>query len=48
LHKAFRLLRSPRLNTAQALEKIEAEVGRCPEVEEVVRFIQSSERGVVK
>jgi UDP-N-acetylglucosamine acyltransferase len=48
LHKAFRLLRSPRLNTTQALEKIEAEVGRCPELEEVVRFIHSSERGVVK
>jgi UDP-N-acetylglucosamine acyltransferase len=47
LHKAFRLLRSPRLNTTQALEKIEAELGRCPELEEVIRFIHSSERGVV-
>ena len=48
LHKAFRLLRSPRLNTAQALEKIAAEVESCREVDELVRFIQSSERGVVK
>jgi len=48
LHKAFRLLRSPRLNTAQALEKIQAEIEPCPEVAEVVRFVQSSERGVVK
>ena len=48
LHKTFRLLRSPRLNTSQALEKIAAEVESCAEVEAVVRFIQSSERGVVK
>jgi UDP-N-acetylglucosamine acyltransferase len=48
LHKTFRLLKSPRLNTTQALEKIASEVETCREVEEVVRFIQSSERGVIK
>ena len=48
LHKAFRLLKSSKLNTAQALEKIEAEVERCDELAEVVRFIQSSERGVIR
>ena len=48
LHQAFRLLKSSKLNTAQALEKIEAEVERCDELAEVVRFIQSSERGVIR
>jgi UDP-N-acetylglucosamine acyltransferase len=47
LHKAFRLLKSRRLNTAQALEKIEAEIEPCPELAELVRFIQSTERGVI-
>jgi UDP-N-acetylglucosamine acyltransferase len=48
LHKAFRLLKSPRLNTTQALEKIAAEIEPSPELAELVRFIQSSERGVIK
>ena len=48
LHKAFRLLKSPRLNTTQALDRIAAEIEPSPEVSELVRFIQSSERGVIK
>ncbi len=47
LHKAFRLLASNKLNTAQAVERIGAEVEPCEEVAELVRFIQSSERGVI-
>lgn len=48
LHHAFRLLLSARLNTTQAVERIRAEVRDSPEVEELVRFIETSERGVVK
>jgi UDP-N-acetylglucosamine acyltransferase len=48
LHHAFRLLLASKLNTAQALERIRAEVGDVPEVAELVRFIETSERGVVK
>ena len=48
LHHAFRLLLSSRLNTTQALEKIREEIQGSPEVEELVRFIETSERGVVK
>ena len=48
LHHAFRLLLSSRLNTTQALEKIREEIQGSPEVEELVRFIEASERGVVK
>ena len=48
LHHAFRLLLSSKLNTTQALEKIREEIQGSPEVEELVRFIESSERGVVK
>src|ERR1700730_11113291 len=48
LHHAFYLLLSAKLNTAQALERIRAEIKKSPEVDELVRFIETSERGVVK
>jgi UDP-N-acetylglucosamine acyltransferase len=48
LHHAFHLLLSAKLNTTQALERIDAEISDSAEVAELVHFIQSSTRGVVK
>ena len=48
LHHAFHLLLSAKLNTSQAVEKIRQEIHGVPEVDELVSFIESSERGVVK
>ena len=48
LHHAFRLLLASKLNTTQALARIRAEIADTPEVAELVRFIETSERGVVK
>jgi UDP-N-acetylglucosamine acyltransferase len=48
LHKAFRLLAKSGLNTRQAVERISAEVKMGPEIEELLAFIASSERGFVK
>src|SRR5437667_2780689 len=48
LHHAFHLLLSSKLNTAQALEQIRAEVKDSNEVNELVHFIETSKRGVVK
>ena len=48
LHHAFHLLLSARLNTTQAVERIREEIRDVPEVEEVVQFVESSTRGVVK
>jgi UDP-N-acetylglucosamine acyltransferase len=48
LHKAFRLLTKSALNTAQAVERIRAELEPSAEVEELLAFIDSSERGFVK
>jgi len=48
LHHAFHLLLSARLNTTQALARIRAEIKDSPETEELVRFIEESQRGVVK
>ncbi len=48
LHKAFRILTRAGLNTSQAIERIRAEVPASAEVDELIAFIQSSERGVIK
>ena len=48
LHHAFRLLLASRLNTTQALSAIREEIKDSTEVEELVRFIEASRRGVVK
>jgi UDP-N-acetylglucosamine acyltransferase len=48
LHHAFHLLLSSKLNTAQAIERIREEIKNNPEVDELLRFVESSQRGVVK
>lgn len=48
LHHAFHLLLSSRLNTTQAIERIRAEIKDSNEVDELVRFVESSVRGVIK
>ena len=48
LHHAFRLLLASKLNTTQALEAIRREIHDSPETEELVRFIETSQRGIVK
>jgi UDP-N-acetylglucosamine acyltransferase len=48
IHHAYRLLLASKLNTSQALEKLKAEADRGEDVEMLIRFIESSERGVIK
>ena len=48
LHHAYHLLLNAKLNTTQAVEKIETEISGCEEVSYLVEFIKSSTRGVVK
>ena len=48
LQKAFKMLFFLRLNTSQALEKIQAEVEMTPEVRTLVSFVQNSPRGIIK
>lgn len=48
LHHAFHLLLNARLNTSQALQAIHQEIKDSTEVDELVRFIETSERGVIK
>jgi UDP-N-acetylglucosamine acyltransferase len=48
LRRAFHLLYRENLNTTQALERIEAELGGREEVREIVEFVKTSERGILK
>jgi UDP-N-acetylglucosamine acyltransferase len=47
LKRMWRLLRDPKLNTSRAIERITAELGGQEDVDLVLEFISSSQRGVV-
>ena len=48
LHKAFRLLTRAGLNTTQAVQRIISEIPPSHEVNELLDFIRTSERGFIK
>jgi UDP-N-acetylglucosamine acyltransferase len=48
LHHAFHLLLSSKLNTTQSLNRIREEITESREVDELVHFIETSKRGVIK
>ena len=48
IHHAYRVLLASKLNTSQALEKLKAEADAGEDVEMLIRFIETSERGVIK
>jgi UDP-N-acetylglucosamine acyltransferase len=48
LQTAFRLLLRSKLNTNQALSEMRASLAESADVAELVRFIETSERGIVK
>jgi UDP-N-acetylglucosamine acyltransferase len=47
LKRAYRLLFRSDLNVTQAIERAQTELEALPEVQELVRFVEASERGVV-
>jgi UDP-N-acetylglucosamine acyltransferase len=48
IQHAFHVLLAEKLNTSQALERLESEANLTDEVRDLVEFIRSSERGVIK
>jgi UDP-N-acetylglucosamine acyltransferase len=48
IKNAFRVLLAAKLNTSQALERIEREVEQTDDVRTLVEFIRTSERGIAK
>jgi UDP-N-acetylglucosamine acyltransferase len=47
LHHAYKVLLASKLNTSQALEKLKNETDRGEDVDSLIKFIESSERGVI-
>ncbi len=48
LQTAFRLLTHSKLNTSQAIARIQEEIPQTSELQELLEFIHSSKRGVIK
>ncbi len=48
IEKIFKMLFFSKLNTTQALEKIESEIEIIPETQVIIDFVKSSKRGMVK
>ncbi|MGA8154391.1 MAG: acyl-ACP--UDP-N-acetylglucosamine O-acyltransferase [Terriglobales bacterium] len=48
IHHAYKVLLASKLNTSQALEKLKSEPERGEDVDLLIRFIEESERGVIK
>jgi UDP-N-acetylglucosamine acyltransferase len=48
LHHAYRVLLASKLNTSQAIEKLRNDGDLGEDVETLIRFIESSKRGVIK
>jgi len=48
LQKAFRLLSRSKMNTTQALAKMKETLGDSSDVQELIQFIESAKRGIVK
>jgi UDP-N-acetylglucosamine acyltransferase len=48
IHNAYRIIYQSGLNTTEALLKIEEELPKCKEIDYIVDFIRSSERGIIR
>jgi UDP-N-acetylglucosamine acyltransferase len=48
IHHAYKILLASKLNTSQALERLKSEPELGEDVEMLIRFIEASERGVIK
>jgi UDP-N-acetylglucosamine acyltransferase len=48
IHHAYKVLLGSKLNTSQAVEKLKGEANAGQDVQMLIRFIEGSERGVIK
>lgn len=48
LREAYRIVYRAKLNTAQAVERLQAELGDWPEVRALIEFITTSKRGIIR
>ena len=48
IHHAYKILLASKLNTTQALERLKSETDRTEDIDLLIRFIESSTRGIIK
>jgi UDP-N-acetylglucosamine acyltransferase len=48
IHHAYKVLLASKLNTSQALEKLKSEPDRGADIDALIKFIEASDRGVIK
>jgi UDP-N-acetylglucosamine acyltransferase len=48
IKEAFRLIYRSKLNTRQAIEAIQKNLPPTEEIKEIVKFIETSERGIIR
>jgi UDP-N-acetylglucosamine acyltransferase len=48
IHHAYKILLASKMNTSQALAKLKSETDRGEDVDMLIRFIEQSERGIIK
>jgi len=48
IHHAYKILLASKMNTSQALEQLKSETDRGEDVDLLIRFIEASERGIIK
>ena len=48
IKEAFRIVYRSKLNTGQALEALRQEAAPTPEVQQIIEFIETSERGIIR
>ena len=48
LKQAYRIIYKSKLNVSQALSRIKSEMQLTPEIQNVIEFIEGSERGIIK
>jgi len=48
IHHAYKVLLASKLNTSQALARLKSEPDRGEDIDRIIRFVESSARGVIK
>jgi UDP-N-acetylglucosamine acyltransferase len=48
IKKAYRILYKSNLNVSQALEQIKTELELTPEIQNIIEFVESSDRGIIR
>lgn len=48
IHETYRIIYNRGFNVTEALQKVKEEIPMSPEIEYIISFIESSERGIIR